>query len=90
MFEFTRRTFLFFCFLLTREVFVFLNMSEKTDLFSNNRLYQLLTNQKIYSEEILKEINSILHTQPELAGLVHPIDGSYFHIMCRNTSEHEK
>jgi hypothetical protein len=65
-------------------------MSEKSDPFYNNRLYQLLDNKSTYSNEHLQELHSILHEQPELAGLCHPIEGSYFHIICRNSSEHEK
>jgi hypothetical protein len=65
-------------------------MSVKSDPFHNNRLYQLLTNHSMYSNEILKEVNSILHEQPELAGLSHPIEGSYFHIICRNFNAHER
>jgi len=65
-------------------------MSIKTDPFYNNRLYQLLANHSIYTNELLQEVNSIIHEQPELAGLSHPTEGSYFHIICRNSSEQEK
>ncbi|CAF1511792.1 unnamed protein product, partial [Rotaria sordida] len=58
--------------------------------FYNNRLYHLLTQRSINSKDLLQELNSILHEQPELAGLCHPIEGSYFHIICRNSSEQEK
>ena len=65
-------------------------MSVKTDPFHTNRLYELLTNQSSYSEEILQEVNAVLHEQPELARRSHSIEGSYFHIVCRNSSEQEK
>ncbi|CAF0803700.1 unnamed protein product [Rotaria sp. Silwood1] len=64
-------------------------MSGISDPFCNNRLYQLLTQRSIYSKDVLQELNSILHEQPELARLCHPIEGSYFHIICRNSSEQE-
>ncbi|CAF4746243.1 unnamed protein product [Rotaria sp. Silwood1] len=64
-------------------------MSGTSDPFCNNRLYQLLTQRSIYSKDVLQELNSILHEQPELARLCHPIEGSYFHIICRNSSEQE-
>jgi hypothetical protein len=65
-------------------------MSVESDPFYNNRLYQLLVNHSVYSNENLVEFNSILHKEPELAGLYHPIEGSYFHIICRNSNEQEK
>jgi hypothetical protein len=65
-------------------------MSVKSDPFYNNRLYQLLSNHSIYSNEFLQELNSILHEQPELAGLNHPVEGSYLHFLCRTCSEQEK
>jgi hypothetical protein len=65
-------------------------MSVKTDPFYNNRLYKLLSNHSTYSYEFLQEFNSILHEEPELARLSHPIEGSYFHLICRNSSEQEK
>ena len=40
-------------------------MSLKTDLFYNNQLYKLISNPTIYSNELLQEINSLLHQQPE-------------------------
>ncbi len=65
-------------------------MSVKTGPFYDNRLYQLLANHSIYSNEFLQEVNLILHEQPELAGLSHPSEGSYFHIICRKSNEQEK
>ncbi|CAF2719841.1 unnamed protein product [Rotaria sp. Silwood2] len=64
-------------------------MSVRSDPFYNNRLYQLLTQRSIYSKDVLQELHSILHEQPELARLYHSIEGSYFHIICRNSSEQE-
>ncbi|CAF0982468.1 unnamed protein product [Rotaria sordida] len=64
-------------------------MSVTSDPFYNNRLYHLLTQRSINSKDLLQELNSILHEQPELAGLCHPIEGSYFHIICRNSNEQE-
>ncbi|CAF1667014.1 unnamed protein product, partial [Rotaria sordida] len=64
-------------------------MSVTSDPFYNNRLYHLLTQRSINSKDLLQELNSILHEQPESAGLCHPIEGSYFHIICRNSSEQE-
>jgi hypothetical protein len=65
-------------------------MSGKSDPFYNNRLYQLLVNNSVYSKELLQEVNTILHEEPELAGLYHPTEGSYFHVICRNSNEQEK
>lgn len=65
-------------------------MSIATDDFHTNRLYQLLVNQSNYSNELLKEVNSILHEQPELAHISHSIEGSYFHIVCQNANEQDK
>jgi len=65
-------------------------MSKNNDPFYDNPLYQLLVNQSTYSNEVLQEFNSILHSQPDLAGLYHSIEGSYFHIICRNANEQEK
>ena len=67
-----------------------IEMSQENEPFYNNRFYQLLTKQSAYSSEILQESISILHEQPELAGLSHSIEGSYFHIICRHASEQEK
>ncbi|CAF3648034.1 unnamed protein product [Rotaria socialis] len=64
-------------------------MSVTSDLFYNNCLYQLLTKNSVYTEDLLQELNSILHEQPELARLCHPIEGSYFHVICRNSNEQE-
>ncbi|CAF0854772.1 unnamed protein product [Adineta ricciae] len=64
-------------------------MSKNPELFYDNELYELLTKQTVYSDEVLQELNSILHKQPELAALYHPIDGSYLHILCRKSSEQE-
>ena len=65
-------------------------MSSKTDRFYNNRLYQLLINRSVYTIETLQELNSILHEEPELARLSHEVEGSYFHVICRNSNEQEK
>ncbi|CAF3948332.1 unnamed protein product [Adineta steineri] len=65
-------------------------MIRKTDhKFYDNHLYQLLTKQSIYTNNILQELNSILHAEPDLAALCHPIEGSYFHVICRNSDEQE-
>ena len=61
-----------------------------TEHFYTNDLYRLLANQSNYSNELLQEVNAILHEQPELAHLSHSTDGSYFHIVCRNCNEHDK
>jgi hypothetical protein len=65
-------------------------MSLEKDPFYTNRLYELLSNHSNYSDDILQEINGILHEEPGLAGLSHPIEGSYFHILCRNSNEQGK
>ena len=65
-------------------------MPVTSDPFYNNRLYRLLTDHKVYSSSLLQELHLILHEEPELAGLRHPIEGSYFHIICRNFNEQEK
>lgn len=65
-------------------------MSDASDQFYNNPLYQVLAKQSNYSADLLKQIHAILHEQPELARLSHPIEGSYFHIVCRNSNEHDK
>ena len=44
-------------------------MPSRTDLFYNNRLYKLISNSSIYSNELLQQLNSLLHEEPELAGL---------------------
>ncbi|UJR25710.1 hypothetical protein I4U23_007061 [Adineta vaga] len=64
-------------------------MSKKDESFYDNELYHLLTNKTSYSAEVLRELNSILHKQPELATLFHPIEGSYLHIICRHFNEQE-
>jgi hypothetical protein len=65
-------------------------MPFKTDPFSNNLLYELLSNQSSYSNEHLQQLNSLLHEKPHLAELSHPQIGSYLHIICRNSTGHEK
>lgn len=65
-------------------------MTERNEPFYNNQLYQLLTKATIHSNEALHELNSILHQQPELASLTHPIDGTYLHVISRRSAEHEK
>lgn len=65
-------------------------MVSTNDQFYDNRIYQLLTNQSIYSKDLLQELNSLLHEQPELARLSHKTEGSYFHIICRNSNDQEK
>ena len=64
-------------------------MSVANDPFYTNRLYELLSNHSNNSDGILQEVNGILHEQPGLAELTHPIEGSYFHILCRNTNEQD-
>jgi hypothetical protein len=65
-------------------------MPLKNDPFYNNRLYNLLSNQSIYSNELLQQLNSLLHEEPNLAECIHPKQGSYFHIICRNSIDQEK
>ena len=65
-------------------------MSISSDQFHTNPLYELLANQTNYSEELLDEVTTILHEQPELAQLTHPIEGSYFHLVCRNSNDQER
>jgi hypothetical protein len=62
----------------------------KADLFHNNRLYKLLSNQSIYSDELLQQLNSLLHEEPDLAEHTHPKEGSFFHVICRNSNNQEK
>ncbi|CAF2886304.1 unnamed protein product [Rotaria sp. Silwood2] len=64
-------------------------MSLKDDPFYNNRLYKLLSNRIIYSNELLQRLNSLLHQEPNLATFSHPKEGSYFHIICRNSNGQE-
>ncbi|CAF3031858.1 unnamed protein product [Rotaria sp. Silwood2] len=64
-------------------------MSLKDDPFYNNRLYKLLSNRIIYSNELLQQLNSLLHQEPNLATFSHPKEGSYFHIICRNSNGQE-
>lgn len=65
-------------------------MSISSDQFHTNPLYQLLANQTNYSEELLEEVNTILHEQPELAQQSDPIEGSYFHLICRNSNDQDR
>ena len=65
-------------------------MSIHLNSFSNNAVYHLLSKGKNYSDALLQELHSILHEQPELATLDHPVHGSYFHLICRNSHEEEK
>ena len=65
-------------------------MPLKKNSFDNNRLYRLLSNPSVYSTELLEQINSLLHEHSNLAGLHHPKEGSYFHIVCRNSRGHEE
>lgn len=65
-------------------------MSSRTDLFYNNQVYKLISNSTIYSNETLQQLNRILHEQPELVECSHPMEGSYFHIICRNSNRLEK
>ncbi len=65
-------------------------MPSRTDLFYNNRLYKLLSNSKIYSNELLQQLNLLLHEEPELVEYNHPNEGSFFHIICRNSNHQEK
>jgi hypothetical protein len=60
-------------------------MSSRNDRFYNNRLYKLFSNSTIYSYELLQELNSLLHEEPELVECNHPKEGSFFHIICRNS-----
>jgi len=65
-------------------------MPLRTDLFYNNRLYKLLSNSIIYSNELLQQLNLLLHEEPELVECSHPNEGSFFHIICRNSNGQEK
>jgi hypothetical protein len=65
-------------------------MPLRTDLFYNNRLYKLLSNSSIYSNELLQELNALLHEEPELIEFNHPNEGSFFHIVCRHSNRQEK
>jgi hypothetical protein len=65
-------------------------MPFRTDLFYNNRLYKLLSNPSIYSNELLQQLNFLLHEEPELVEYNHPNDGSFFHIICQNSNRQEK
>ncbi|CAF0846921.1 unnamed protein product [Rotaria sp. Silwood1] len=64
-------------------------MPLRSDPFYNNRLYKLLSNRTMYSNELLQQLNSLLHEEPELATFDHPKEGSYFHIICRNSNGQE-
>jgi hypothetical protein len=55
--------------------------------FHDNPLYQLLSISTGYVDEHLRDLHGILHEQPELAQLYHPMDGSYVHIICRKTHD---
>ena len=58
--------------------------------FYDNRLYTLLANGLSYSDELLQQINFLLHEQPDLAEIIHPKQGSLFHTVCRNSNGQEK
>jgi len=61
-------------------------MPSRTDLFYGNSLYKLLSNSSIYSNELLQEFNFLLHEQPDLVEYNHPNEGSFFHVICRNST----
>ncbi|CAF3896649.1 unnamed protein product, partial [Adineta steineri] len=60
-------------------------MPPKTDRFYKNHLYKILSNPSNYSDTTLQELNSLLHEQPDLVDFTHPIEGSYYHVICRNS-----
>ncbi|UJR23215.1 hypothetical protein I4U23_026234 [Adineta vaga] len=61
----------------------------KTDKFYNNPLYRLLSNRTLNSNELLEQLNSLLHEQPDLVEFTHPKEGSYFHVVCHNFNRQE-
>jgi hypothetical protein len=65
-------------------------MAFKTDPFYRNRLYQLLADERSYSFERLEQLNVLLHEEPELAEVIHPKQGSYFHLICQHSDDEEK
>ena len=65
-------------------------MATNGDAFLDGPLYQLLSKATVYSDELLQDLHVILHEQPELAELCHPVEGSYLHLVCRNAREQEK
>ena len=65
-------------------------MASKRELFYNNPLYKLLYNHSTYSDELLQQLNTLLHQDSDLATLDHPKKGSYFHIIIRNSHGQEK
>ncbi len=65
-------------------------MSRRSGRFYNNRLYKLLSNQSNYSNELLQQLNSLLHEEPDLIEFTHPNEGSYFHVICRNSNNQKK
>lgn len=57
--------------------------------YHHNPLYELLSKSDDYSDKLLDELHDLLHEQPELAALYDPAEGSYFHLVCRNSHEDE-
>jgi ankyrin repeat protein len=61
-------------------------MSTRGGLFYNNPLYKLLTNQTLDSNELLEQLNALLHEQPDLVEFTHPKEGSYYHFICQKSN----
>ena len=65
-------------------------MATTVAAFHDNPLYHLLSKDTVYSDGLLQDLHVVLHEQPELAELHHPTEGSYLHLVCRNSREQEK
>lgn len=65
-------------------------MTSKKTRFHQNRIFQLIGKCQIYTNEILRELNEILHEQPDLAEMTNVHDGSYFHLVVLFPNDPEK
>jgi len=65
-------------------------MPQRSDLFYNNRVYKLLSKSELDSNDVLQELNSILHEEPDLVDCTHPNEGSFFHLICRKSQRNDK
>ncbi|CAF0917041.1 unnamed protein product [Adineta ricciae] len=64
-------------------------MAPKVDRFRSNQLYKLLSTHPLNPDELLQQVNTLLHQQPDLVEMKHPKDGSYLHVVCQNFHQQE-